>query len=149
MVIAIMIINILFFPSLRMQDVIYRIKAAFNADFEALHRQKLQEVSRVRERNRHIREITLELDMNEKLWEPSLTASEQPERLLTVDHSEVTDLPLETFKQLTNSRESSTNKVHILWFLWFLVKCEIACDSHNIRCYFTVHQRAFALLSDI
>lgn len=77
-----------------MQDVIYRVKAAFNADFEALHRQKLQEVSRVRERNRHIREITLELDMNEKLWEPSLTASEQPERLLTVDHSEVTDLLL-------------------------------------------------------
>lgn len=77
-----------------MQDVIYRIKTGFNADFEALHRQKVQEVSRVRERNRHIRDIMLELDMSEELWEPSLTDSEQPERLLTVDDSEVTDLLL-------------------------------------------------------
>lgn len=78
-----------------MQDAIYCVKTAFNADFEALHRQKVQEVNRVRERNRHIREIMMELDMNEKLWEPSLTNSEQPERLLSVDDSEVTDPPLE------------------------------------------------------
>ncbi|XP_073337399.1 cilia- and flagella-associated protein 43 [Pagrus major] len=72
-----------------LQDVIYRAKTAFNADFEAVHRQKVQELNRVRERNRHIRAIMLELDMNEELWEPSLTNSEQPERLLTVDDSEI------------------------------------------------------------
>ncbi|XP_076599514.1 cilia- and flagella-associated protein 43 [Chaetodon auriga] len=73
-----------------LQDVIYRIKTAFNADFEAVHRQKVQELNRVKERNRHIRGIVLELDMTEKLWEPSLTISERPERLLTVDDSEMT-----------------------------------------------------------
>ncbi|XP_045926905.1 cilia- and flagella-associated protein 43 isoform X2 [Micropterus dolomieu] len=72
-----------------LQDVIFRIKTAFNADFEATHRQKVQELNHVRDRNRHIREIMLELDMNEKLWEPSLTNSEWPERLLTVDDSEI------------------------------------------------------------
>lgn len=75
-----------------MQDVIYRIKTAFNSDFDAVHKQKVQELNRVRDRNRHIRDIMLELDMNERLWEPSLTDSEQPERLLTVDDSEVTDM---------------------------------------------------------
>lgn len=75
-----------------MQDVIYHIKKKFNADFEALHRQKVQEVSRVRERNRQIGEIMLTLDVSEELWEPSLTSSEQPETLLTVDDSEVTGL---------------------------------------------------------
>ncbi|XP_042358212.1 cilia- and flagella-associated protein 43 [Plectropomus leopardus] len=72
-----------------LQDVIYRIKTAFNTDFDAVHKQKVQELNRVRDRNKHIREIMLELDMNEKLWEPSLTDSEQPERRLTVDDSEI------------------------------------------------------------
>ncbi|XP_018552334.1 LOW QUALITY PROTEIN: cilia- and flagella-associated protein 43 [Lates calcarifer] len=72
-----------------LQDVIYRIKTAFNTEFEAVHKQKVQEVSRVRDRNRHIRDIMLDLDMKEKLWEPSLTNSEWPERLLTVDDSEI------------------------------------------------------------
>ncbi|XP_023282389.1 cilia- and flagella-associated protein 43 [Seriola lalandi dorsalis] len=72
-----------------LQDLIYRIKTAFNTEFEALHRQKVQELNRVRDRNRHIREIMLELDMKEKLWESSLTNNEWPERLLTVDDSEI------------------------------------------------------------
>ena len=77
-----------------MQDVIYHIKTKFNADFEALHRQKVLEVSRVRERNKQIGEIMETLDMNEELWEPILTSGEQPETLLTVDDSEVTGLAL-------------------------------------------------------
>ncbi|XP_074532554.1 cilia- and flagella-associated protein 43 isoform X2 [Halichoeres trimaculatus] len=72
-----------------LQDVIYRIKTGFNNDFEAVHKQKVQELSRLRERNRQIKEIMLELDMKETLWEPSLTISEWPERLLTVDDSEI------------------------------------------------------------
>ncbi|XP_040905777.1 cilia- and flagella-associated protein 43 [Toxotes jaculatrix] len=73
-----------------LQDVIYRIKTAFNTEFETVHRQKVQEFNRVKDRNRHIREIMLKLDMEEKLWEPSLTNSEWPERLFTVDDSEIT-----------------------------------------------------------
>ncbi|XP_037321813.2 cilia- and flagella-associated protein 43 isoform X1 [Pungitius pungitius] len=72
-----------------LQDVIRHIKTAFNIDFEAVYRQKVQELNHVKERNRHITAIMLELNMREKLWEPGLTLSEQPERLLTVDHSEI------------------------------------------------------------
>ncbi|XP_034008505.1 cilia- and flagella-associated protein 43 isoform X1 [Trematomus bernacchii] len=72
-----------------LQDVIYRIKTAFNTDFEAVHRQKVQELNRVKDRNTNIRDITLELDLKDTLWEPSLTSSERPEGLLTVDDSEI------------------------------------------------------------
>ncbi|XP_049456039.1 cilia- and flagella-associated protein 43 isoform X1 [Epinephelus fuscoguttatus] len=72
-----------------LQDVIYNIKTSFNTEFDAVHKQKVQELNRVRDRNRQIRDIMLKLDMNEKLWEPSLTISEQPKRLLTVDDSEI------------------------------------------------------------
>nr|XP_040034407.1 cilia- and flagella-associated protein 43 isoform X2 [Gasterosteus aculeatus aculeatus] len=72
-----------------LQDVIRCIKTAFNSDFEAVYKQKVQELNRVKDRNRHITEIMLELDVREKLWEPGLTVSEQPERLLTVDDSEI------------------------------------------------------------
>ncbi|XP_028458704.1 cilia- and flagella-associated protein 43 isoform X2 [Perca flavescens] len=91
-----------------LQDVIYRIKTAFNTDFEAVHRQKVQEVNRVRDRNRHIRKILLELDMNEDLWEPSLTVSEQPEKLLTVDDSEI-----KAEKYLTPEQKKEENRKKI------------------------------------
>lgn len=74
------------------QDVIYNIKTGFDAEFEALHKQKMQEVVNVRERNKDIRQIMAKLDMQGELWEPSLTDGEQPERLFTVDDSEVTNL---------------------------------------------------------
>ncbi|XP_069394770.1 cilia- and flagella-associated protein 43 isoform X2 [Paralichthys olivaceus] len=72
-----------------LQDVIYRIKMAFNTEFEALHRQKVQELNHVRDRNRLLSEILLELDMKQQLWESSLTDSEWPESLLTVDDTEI------------------------------------------------------------
>ncbi|XP_042289784.1 cilia- and flagella-associated protein 43 isoform X1 [Thunnus maccoyii] len=72
-----------------LQDMIYRVKTAFNTEFDTVHRQKVQELSRIRDRNRQIREIIAELEMNEKLWEPSLDVSEWPERLFTVDDSEI------------------------------------------------------------
>ncbi|KAK9541448.1 hypothetical protein VZT92_001490 [Zoarces viviparus] len=56
-----------------LQDVIYRIKTAFNADFEAA----LQQKETVKHKDRQIRETMLELDMSEELWEPGLTTSEQ------------------------------------------------------------------------
>ncbi|KAM7408596.1 hypothetical protein PAMA_002353 [Pampus argenteus] len=72
-----------------LQDTVYRVKTAFNAEFDAVHRQKVQEHSRIRDRNKQIREIMAELEMNEKLWEPNLDNSEWPERLFTVDDSEI------------------------------------------------------------
>ena len=76
-----------------MQDVIYGIKMAFNTEFEGLHKQKVQELNRVRERNKLISAILLELDIQQQLWEPSLSVSEWPESLLTVDDTEVTEPP--------------------------------------------------------
>ncbi|TNM99309.1 hypothetical protein fugu_012342 [Takifugu bimaculatus] len=70
-------------------DVIYNIKKGFDEEFEALHRRKLQEILNVRERNKDIRRIMVKLDMKRELWEPSLTDSEQPEKLFTVDDSEI------------------------------------------------------------
>lgn len=71
--------------------MIYNIKTGFDAEFEALHRQKMQEVINVRERNKDIQRIMAKLGMERELWEPSLTDSEQPERIFTVDDSEVAD----------------------------------------------------------
>lgn len=45
----------------------------------------------MRERNKEIRQMMSELGIEEKLWEPSLVCMEQPEILLKVDDSEVTD----------------------------------------------------------
>lgn len=74
-----------------MQDLIYTIRNRFNAEFEVLHKQKLQVINGVRERNKEIREMMLELRIEETLWEPSLVCMEQPEILLKVDDSEVAD----------------------------------------------------------
>lgn len=74
------------------QDLIYNIRARFNTDFEVLHKQKIQVINGMRERNRQIREMMMELGIDETLWEPSLQCMEQPEILLNVDDSEVTKL---------------------------------------------------------
>ncbi len=73
-----------------MKDVIYKVKSAFNKEFEAVYKQKEQEINRLREKNKRISEIMTELDLSETLWEPSLTDNECPERVLTVTDSEVT-----------------------------------------------------------
>ena len=70
--------------------MIYKVKTAFNAEFLAVYKQKEQEINRVKDKNRRIVEIMAELDLKEKLWEPSLSDNERPERALTVQDSEVT-----------------------------------------------------------
>ncbi|XP_062375052.1 cilia- and flagella-associated protein 43 [Sardina pilchardus] len=72
-----------------LQDVIYKVKSAFNKEFDGVYRQKEQEMQRVRERNKRITEIMTELDVKEALWEAVLSTSERPERALTVDDSEI------------------------------------------------------------
>lgn len=103
------------------QDVIYNIKIGFDEEFEALHRHKLQEILNVRERNKDIRRIMVKLDMEKELWEPSLTDSEQPEKLFTVDDSEVTDPPLQIWnkqKNLANCTESRTTPCKTMRETW-------------------------------
>ncbi|XP_056617541.1 LOW QUALITY PROTEIN: cilia- and flagella-associated protein 43 [Triplophysa dalaica] len=72
-----------------LKDVIYKVKTSFNEEFEAVYKQKEQEINRVREKNKHISEIMAELDLSESLWEPTLTDNECPERALTVTDSEI------------------------------------------------------------
>ncbi|KAJ8360229.1 hypothetical protein SKAU_G00167540 [Synaphobranchus kaupii] len=72
-----------------LQDVIYKVKTTFNKEFEAVHKQKVQEINRVKEKNKRITEIMLELEVEEKLWVPTLSDSEKPEQALTVSESEI------------------------------------------------------------
>lgn len=72
-----------------LKDVIYQVKTAFNKEFDTAHRQKVQELKNIGERNKRIKEIMTELDLKEKIWEPSLTVAEWPEKLLTVDDAEI------------------------------------------------------------
>ena len=69
--------------------MICRVKKAFNGEFDGVRKQKEQEMSRVREKNRRMAEIMGDLEANRELWEPTLGDSEQPERALTVEDSEV------------------------------------------------------------
>ncbi|KAF4090507.1 hypothetical protein AMELA_G00052090 [Ameiurus melas] len=72
-----------------LQDVIYKVKTAFNIEFEAVYKQKKQEISRIRDKNKRITEIMSKLELQETLWEPTLTDNERPERALTVSDSEI------------------------------------------------------------
>ena len=69
--------------------MIYKVKTAFNGEFDGVRKQKEQEMSRIREKNRRMREIMGELGAHRELWEPTLGDSEQPEGALTVEDSEV------------------------------------------------------------
>ncbi|XP_066535952.1 cilia- and flagella-associated protein 43 [Hoplias malabaricus] len=72
-----------------LQDVIYNVKTTFNTEFEAVYKQKEQEISRVRDKNSRIMEIMTELGLQESLWQPTLTDNERPERAFTVNDSEI------------------------------------------------------------
>ncbi|XP_076829896.1 cilia- and flagella-associated protein 43 isoform X2 [Brachyhypopomus gauderio] len=72
-----------------LQDIIYKVKRAFNGEFESVYKQKEQEIGRVKDKNKRIAEIMAELDLQESLWEPTLTDSERPECAFTVSDSEI------------------------------------------------------------
>ncbi|KFO69529.1 WD repeat-containing protein 96, partial [Cuculus canorus] len=72
-----------------LKDIIYKVKTAFNKEFDIVARQKEQEIARVKERNLRIREILEQLDLQLEVWEPALTDDEIPERALTVQDSEI------------------------------------------------------------
>jgi len=84
-----LIYAVLLFPFLVFQDIIYKVKTAFNKEFDIVAQQKEQEIAQVKERNLRIREILAQLDLQLDVWEPALTDDEIPEQTLTVQDSEV------------------------------------------------------------
>ncbi|KAJ7396663.1 hypothetical protein BTVI_143352 [Pitangus sulphuratus] len=72
-----------------LKDIIYKVKTAFNKEFDVVAQQKEQEIARVKERNLRIREILEQLGLQVEVWEPTLTDDEMPERALTVQDSEI------------------------------------------------------------
>lgn len=73
------------------QDAIHRIKVAFNREFDEVFLKKEQEISKIKDKNKRIGKILSDLDLDEPMVEPLMSVYEKPERLLTVDDSEVTE----------------------------------------------------------
>jgi hypothetical protein len=76
------------FPFL-FQDIIYKVKTVFNGEFNAAFKQKEFEIIRVKERNVRLREIILDLELEETIWQPEFEDCEKPERTLVVEDHEV------------------------------------------------------------
>ena len=72
-----------------LNDLIYKIKEAFNKEFEVAYQRKLQELAKIRERNTRIKQINSDLDDRSPVWEPDLTEREKPQLLFEVKDSEV------------------------------------------------------------
>ncbi|XP_067995516.1 cilia- and flagella-associated protein 43 isoform X1 [Melanerpes formicivorus] len=72
-----------------LKDIIYKVKNAFNKEFDIVAQQKKQEIARVKERNIRIREILAQLDLQVEVWEPAFTDDEIPEQALMVQDSEI------------------------------------------------------------
>ncbi|PNJ87186.1 CFAP43 isoform 3, partial [Pongo abelii] len=73
-----------------LKDIIYKVKTAFNNEFDAAYKQKEFEIARVKERNVRIREIILDLELEEAVWQPEFEDCETPERTLVVQDEEIT-----------------------------------------------------------
>lgn len=72
-----------------LQDAVYRIKQNLNEKFNAIFKQKESEVTKIIDKNKRIRKILEDIDMEECLLKPEWHMSEKPEMLLTVSDSEV------------------------------------------------------------
>ena len=85
------------------QDIIYKVKKAFNSEFDAAYKQKEIEIARVKERNVRIEEIITDLELEEKVWQPVFEDCEKPERALVVEDDEVQAQPSYPFPCLRKS----------------------------------------------
>ena len=74
-----------------LNDLIYKIKEAFNKEFESVFQKKLQELAKIRERNTRIKQINADLDDTSPVWEPDLTEKEKPQLLFEVKDNEVSN----------------------------------------------------------
>nr|XP_027816022.1 cilia- and flagella-associated protein 43 isoform X2 [Ovis aries] len=72
-----------------LKDIIYKVKTAFNSEFDAAYKQKEIEIARVKEKNVRIKEIILDLELEESVWQPEFEDCEKPERTLIVEGSEI------------------------------------------------------------
>ena len=72
-----------------LNDLIYKVKEAFNKEFEVVYQRKQQELIKIRERNSRIKQINSDLDDQSPVWEPDLTEKEKPQLLFEVKDSEV------------------------------------------------------------
>ncbi|KAL8601271.1 hypothetical protein ACOMHN_003215 [Nucella lapillus] len=69
------------------EDALYRIKMAFNKEFEGLQLRKEQEVARFKDKNKRIAQIFKSLDRADTVVQPDFILSEKPESLFVVlDH---------------------------------------------------------------
>ncbi|KFM06597.1 WD repeat-containing protein 96, partial [Aptenodytes forsteri] len=107
-----------------LKDIIYKVKTAFNKEFDIVVRQKEQEIARVKERNLRIREILAQLDLQVKVWEPALTDDEIPERALTVQDSEI-----KVEKYLTQEEREKAEMLAELE----IERCLAAMDNERLR----------------
>ncbi|KAL0616465.1 Cilia- and flagella-associated protein 43 [Plecturocebus cupreus] len=73
-----------------LKDIIHKVKTAFNNEFDAAYKQKEFEIANVKERNVRIREIILDLELEEAVWQPEFEDCEKPERTLVVRDEEIT-----------------------------------------------------------
>ena len=62
---------------------------AFNKEFDEIFKQKEAEIKRVKERNDRIKKILVDLEIDEKVFEPEMSVDEKPELLLEVKDGEV------------------------------------------------------------
>lgn len=72
-----------------LEDAIFRIKVAFNKEFDDIHVKKVSEISKIKEKNKRIRKIMEDLEISEEVIVPELSIYEEPEQLLTVKDEEV------------------------------------------------------------
>ncbi|KFV48123.1 WD repeat-containing protein 96, partial [Gavia stellata] len=107
-----------------LKDIIYKVKTAFNKEFDIVARQKEQEIARVKERNLRIREILAQLDLQVEVWEPALTDDEIPERALTVQDSEI-----KVEKYLTQQEREKAEMLAKLE----MERCLAAVDNERLR----------------
>ncbi|XP_074140961.1 cilia- and flagella-associated protein 43-like [Sminthopsis crassicaudata] len=72
-----------------LKDIIYQVKIIFNREFDATFEQKKLEIARVREKNIRIKEIIMDLDLGEEVWQPEIEDCEKPDLILTVEDNEI------------------------------------------------------------
>ncbi|CAF0804624.1 unnamed protein product [Rotaria sordida] len=93
-----------------LNDLIYKIKEAFNKEFETVHQRKLQELAKIREKNTRIKQINADLDDTSPIWEPDLTEKEKPLLLFEVKDNEVKVERYYTPEQLKQLEEQRLNE---------------------------------------
>ncbi|CAF3490775.1 unnamed protein product [Adineta steineri] len=91
-------------------DLIYKIKEAFNKEFENIYQRKSQELAKIRERNIRIKQINSDLDDTTPVWEPDLTEKEKPQLLFEVKDSEIKVERYYTPEQLRLLEEQRLNE---------------------------------------